>query len=148
MPIVFVVVLYLFLCLLYVCDHVHAGIIIIIRISSPGSRACACWINRGLILLLLFSYLFLAYGPSMAIRLCYLPGTTLLIFKKTYYYYITIILISSPESWAQHCNYATLLAARCSNNLWCSVIFPMGPSFLSMLVFVVRVIVYWKMTFS
>ena len=45
-----------------------------------------------------------------------------------------------PDSWAQHCNYATLLAGRCGNKLWYSVIVPMGTSFLSMLVFTVRVI--------
>ena len=55
---------------------------------------------------------------------------------------VIIILISSPDSRAQHCNYATLLAGRCINNLWYSIILPMGPSFLSMLVFVVRGIVY------
>ena len=41
---------------------------------------------------------------------------------------------------AQHCNYATLLAGRCGNNLWYSVIFPMGPSLFSMFVVLVRVI--------
>ena len=51
---------------------------------------------------------------------------------------IIIILISSPDSRAQHCNYATLLAGRCINNLWYSIILPMDPSFVSMLVFVVR----------
>ena len=56
--------------------------------------------------------------------------------------FIIIILISSPDSWAQHCNYATLLAGRGINNLWYSIILPMGPSFVSMLVFVVRGIVY------
>ena len=45
-----------------------------------------------------------------------------------------------PDCRAQHCSYATLLAGRCGNNLWYSVIFPMGPSLLSTLVFAVRVI--------
>ena len=53
-----------------------------------------------------------------------------------YYYYYSHII---PDSRAQHCNYATLLAGRCGNNLWYSVIFPVGPSLLSMLVFGVRV---------
>ena len=57
-------------------------------------------------------------------------------FNNYYYYYSHIF----PDFRAQHCNYATLLAGRCGNKLWYSVIFPMGPSFLSMLVFVVRVI--------
>ena len=47
-----------------------------------------------------------------------------------------------PESRAQHCNYATLQSGGCIHNLWYSIILPTGPSFLSMLVFVVRDIVY------
>ena len=61
---------------------------------------------------------------------CSLSRTTC----SDYYYYSHIF----PGFRAKHCNYATLLAGRCSNNLWCSVIFPKGPSFLSMLVFGVR----------
>ena len=48
------------------------------------------------------------------------------------YYYSRIF----PDLRAQHCNYATLL--RYGNNLWYSVIFPMGPSLYSMLVILVR----------
>ena len=54
-------------------------------------------------------------------------------FRGIYYYcYYSHIF---PDSRAQHCNYATLLAGRCGNNLWYSVIFPVGPSLLSILVF-------------
>ena len=60
------------------------------------------------------------------------------IFPECYYYDSHVF----PSFRAQHCNYATLLAGRCGNNLRYSIIFPMGPSFLPMLVFVVRVIVY------
>ena len=53
-----------------------------------------------------------------------------------HYYYSHIF----PDSRAQYIYYVTLLAGRCGNNLWYSVIFRMGPSLFSMLVFVVRVI--------
>ena len=41
------------------------------------------------------------------------------------YYYSHIF----PDFRAQHSNYATLLAGRCGNNLWYSVIFPVGPPY-------------------
>ena len=49
---------------------------------------------------------------------------------------LLLLLFSSlSRIWAHHCHYATLLASRCANNLRYYIIFPMGPSFLSMLVF-------------
>ena len=55
-----------------------------------------------------------------------------------WYYFLFLLFSYLPDSRAQHCNHATLLAGRCGNNLWCSVIFPMGPSLFLMLVFSVR----------
>ena len=56
------------------------------------------------------------------------PGHASLV--EVVYYYSQIF----PGSWAQHCNYATLLAGRYGNNLWYSVIFRMGPFLYSRLV--------------
>ena len=42
---------------------------------------------------------------------------------------IIILIYIFPEFLAQRCNYATLLAGRCGNNLWYSVIFPIYEPF-------------------